>query len=163
MAAVRARRTPGDQLSGNQDSGRPRQESRSGLAWTPEGWVRRGPYLLAFWFWDWLWAGQAVKNDLSIRVEASTGQRLPASGLVKDLSQVRGALGEAGTARGPPRARLACPPAPPPGAPVSAAQMRAWGPETHHAAGTPSPASPPTASQDSWGRSHSLERWQALT
>lgn len=114
-------------------------------------------YLLAFWFRDWLWAGQAVKNDLSVRAEASTGQRLPALGLVKDPSQVRRALGEAGTARCPPRARLVCPPAPPPGAPVSAAQMRAWGPGTHHMAGTPSQASPPAASEDSWGRSHSLE------
>lgn len=51
-------------------------------------------YLLAFWFWDWLWAGRAVKNDLSVRVEASTGQRLPVLGLVKDLFQVRGALGK---------------------------------------------------------------------
>lgn len=65
--------TPGDQLSGNQESGSS-PGKRAGVVWP--GLQRDGLggdplYLLAFWFWDWLWAGRAVKNDLSVRVEAS--------------------------------------------------------------------------------------------
>lgn len=41
---------------------------------------------------------RGVRNDSSVRVEASARQRLLALGLVKEWSQVRGALREAATA-----------------------------------------------------------------
>lgn len=91
---------PRDQLSGNKESGSSPGET-AGVVWP--GLHRDGLdgdplYLLPLWCWGWLWAGWGVRNDSSVRVEASARQRLLALGLVKERSQVRGALGEATTA-----------------------------------------------------------------
>lgn len=137
---------PRDQLSGNKESGSSPGET-AGVVWP--GLHRDGLdgdplYLLPLWCWGWLWAGGAsgMTHPSELKLPLDRGywpSDWSKNGLrFEELSGKPPLLD-----RCPPRARLACPPAPPPGVPISAARTRAWGPGRHHTAGTPCQASDP--------------------